>query len=400
MPRKPDGLKALSKFLESDLGEKIARNIAGLITVAQSLDQLIESVAPHVHLAAHSALLMQATVPVAGDVAEVVDGKRKRKRQIRDPNAPKRPPPSYVLFVKNQYQGVAELHPDLKPKEIMVMLGGQWRDLTDDEKRPYHERSASQREQYSLDMVEYKGKKLRDTNEDADDQSDAEADGSTPGGDIADGDINEMSGSSSTDEGEDVSSDSDQSSDPEETLTPDLMQAAVSENKLLAAKAAAAAVAMSAPTIGKGVTGLNSSKHSKLVASSIMHLDKPKSVAMPSSTVVSKKQAAAAAAAAAAADSGKAHHNKRKKGNGEEISNTLYQTAGKPMKTATTPTLSSKTSSKSKVLGTPISSTILSQNQLNRTPVVYLNNGGQPASDHKHKSHTTSKEKGEKKKHR
>ncbi|KAJ1330421.1 hypothetical protein BSLG_009555 [Batrachochytrium salamandrivorans] len=365
MPRKPDGLKALSKFLESDLGEKIARNIAGLITVAQSLDQLIESVAPHVHLAAHSALLMQATVPVAGDVAE----------------------------------GVAELHPDLKPKEIMVMLGGQWRDLTDDEKRPYHERSASQREQYSLDMVEYKGKKLRDTNEDADDQSDAEADGSTPGGDIADGDINEMSGSSSTDEGEDVSSDSDQSSDPEETLTPDLMQAAVSENKL-AAKAAAAAVAMSAPTIGKGVTGLNSSKHSKLVASSIMHLDKPKSVAMPSSTVVSKKQAAAAAAAAAAADSGKAHHNKRKKGNGEEISNTLYQTAGKPMKTATTPTLSSKTSSKSKVLGTPISSTILSQNQLNRTPVVYLNNGGQPASDHKHKSHTTSKEKGEKKKHR
>ncbi|KAJ1330263.1 hypothetical protein BSLG_009578 [Batrachochytrium salamandrivorans] len=217
MPRKPDGLKALSKFLESDLGEKIARNIAGLITVAQSLDQLIESVAPHVHLAAHSALLMQATVPVAGDVAE-----------------------------------------------------------------PYHERSASQREQYSLDMVEYKGKKLRDTNEDADDQSDAEADGSTPGGDIADGDINEMSGSSSTDEGEDVSSDSDQSSDPEETLTPDLMQAAVSENKLLAAKAAAAAVAMSAPTIGKGVTGLNSSKHSKLVASSIMHLDKPKSVAMPS----------------------------------------------------------------------------------------------------------------------
>ncbi|KAH6585254.1 hypothetical protein BASA60_000638 [Batrachochytrium salamandrivorans] len=45
MPRKPDGLKALSKFLESDLGEKIAQTIAGLSPVLPVFSSLLESVA-------------------------------------------------------------------------------------------------------------------------------------------------------------------------------------------------------------------------------------------------------------------------------------------------------------------------------------------------------------------
>ena len=96
--------------------------------------------APHVHLAAHSAFeLREATLSAtaaseATALAEEIERKKKRKR-AKDPNAPKRPIPAYVLFVKSQYQKIAEDNPELKPKDVMVILGAHWRDLTDTQKQ-------------------------------------------------------------------------------------------------------------------------------------------------------------------------------------------------------------------------------------------------------------------------
>ncbi|KAI8926137.1 hypothetical protein BC831DRAFT_458109 [Entophlyctis helioformis] len=157
MGRKGNGSKHFGKLLTTDLGMQMALDLAKLVTTAQALDSLILATNPEIHATAHAAVtskgMSDLSVFELGPNGKVT---KRRKRALKDPNAPKRPPPSYVLFVQQAYQEMAEQNSDLKPKEIMAKLGQAWRELPDEQKKPFNDEFISKRNQYQSDVKAYK----------------------------------------------------------------------------------------------------------------------------------------------------------------------------------------------------------------------------------------------------
>ena len=58
----------------------------------------------------------------------------KRKR-IRDPNEPRRPPTAYLLFMAKARQDLPKADIDLKPSDIMTKMAAMWKDLDDSQKK-------------------------------------------------------------------------------------------------------------------------------------------------------------------------------------------------------------------------------------------------------------------------
>lgn len=66
--------------------------------------------------------------------SELEDGKKKRKA-IKDPNAPKRPPGSYFLFSNDRRSKLASEKPNLNNNEIMALLADEWSKLGEKQKK-------------------------------------------------------------------------------------------------------------------------------------------------------------------------------------------------------------------------------------------------------------------------
>jgi hypothetical protein len=65
-----------------------------------------------------------------GGSEEPVEGK-KRKRVVKpkDPNAPKRPPTSFLLFQNEQRKSLREKHPDMTHTDLIAMVAQIWHSL-------------------------------------------------------------------------------------------------------------------------------------------------------------------------------------------------------------------------------------------------------------------------------
>jgi hypothetical protein len=70
----------------------------------------------------------------AVDHDEDTDSK-KRKRKPRDPNAPKRPASSYILFQNDIRKELKEKHPNVSNNELLAMISKLWNDMPDQEKK-------------------------------------------------------------------------------------------------------------------------------------------------------------------------------------------------------------------------------------------------------------------------
>jgi hypothetical protein len=88
---------------------------------------------------------------------------KKRARKAKDPNAPKLPPNSYIIFQKEQREKIKEDNPDASGKEINQLIGKAWKNLTEDEKKPYHEKYQTSRDEYKVVKAEYDKKKKEET---------------------------------------------------------------------------------------------------------------------------------------------------------------------------------------------------------------------------------------------
>lgn len=82
--------------------------------------------------------------------------KKKKKKKVRDPNLPKRPKTSFFFYMDVMRSQVAKEHPEMKVSERSKFLGGLWRNLTDEEKKPYVEANAIAKEKYKEAMIVYK----------------------------------------------------------------------------------------------------------------------------------------------------------------------------------------------------------------------------------------------------
>lgn len=61
-------------------------------------------------------------------------GKRKRVTKPKDPNAPKRPASSFLLFQNEVLKKVKEQRPDLPHAELRQLIAKMWADMGDEEK--------------------------------------------------------------------------------------------------------------------------------------------------------------------------------------------------------------------------------------------------------------------------
>lgn len=86
--------------------------------------------APEQHIA-------DGVTPGKGKNIDDGEGPKKRKRTTKpkDPNAPKRPASSYIMFQNEVRKAIKELHPDVPNAEIMSMIADQWKQMTDEQKQ-------------------------------------------------------------------------------------------------------------------------------------------------------------------------------------------------------------------------------------------------------------------------
>lgn len=62
----------------------------------------------------------------------IVNGKRKRVK--KDPNAPKRPASSFIIYQNDIRQTVKEEHPDLPTAELRRLMAEKWSTLPEEQK--------------------------------------------------------------------------------------------------------------------------------------------------------------------------------------------------------------------------------------------------------------------------
>ncbi|KAI0786502.1 high mobility group box domain-containing protein [Abortiporus biennis] len=90
----------------------------------------------------------------AGDEA---DGRKsKRVKKPKDPNAPKRPASSYLLFQNEIRQELKAKNPTLPNNELLGVIAKMWKDMPKEEKDAYEARQKLAKDQWLADKTAYK----------------------------------------------------------------------------------------------------------------------------------------------------------------------------------------------------------------------------------------------------
>lgn len=81
------------------------------------------------------------------------------KRAKKDPTAPKRNPSAFLLYSQERRKELKRTNPGLKNTVISQILGQDWRNASEEDKRPHIEREVKERDQYKKEMEEWRKKK-------------------------------------------------------------------------------------------------------------------------------------------------------------------------------------------------------------------------------------------------
>lgn len=80
---------------------------------------------------------------------------RKRKKPLKDSNAPKAPLTGYVRFMNDRREQLRAERPDVPFPEITRMLGNEWSKLPPDEKQRYLDEAEKDKERYMRELEKY-----------------------------------------------------------------------------------------------------------------------------------------------------------------------------------------------------------------------------------------------------
>jgi hypothetical protein len=80
---------------------------------------------------------------------------RKREKKLKDPNAPKKPTNTYLLFCADKREEVKETNPEMKATEITQLLGVMWNNLSEKKKAKYTRKFEEAKIAYNEAMVGY-----------------------------------------------------------------------------------------------------------------------------------------------------------------------------------------------------------------------------------------------------
>ncbi|CAE6519322.1 unnamed protein product [Rhizoctonia solani] len=137
-----DGQALVDKLAEVSANMKQAAGLADAF--AQSVAQLFPGtvVAP------------QPTVAVTGKKRGRVPKEGKR---VKDPNAPKRPATSYIMFQNDIRDELRQKHPGIPYKELLGKVSEAWAVLGEDQKKAYQGVADSNMAKYNRAVIDYKG---------------------------------------------------------------------------------------------------------------------------------------------------------------------------------------------------------------------------------------------------
>jgi hypothetical protein len=63
---------------------------------------------------------------------------------------PQRNISAYLFFCESIRKEILDANPGIKPNKVMIIFGEKWRSLSEDEKKPFIEKAASDRERYNV----------------------------------------------------------------------------------------------------------------------------------------------------------------------------------------------------------------------------------------------------------
>ncbi|GAA6059499.1 hypothetical protein JCM10212_002242 [Sporobolomyces blumeae] len=86
---------------------------------------------------------------------------REKKKKTKDPNAPKRPSSSFLLFKTDVQDDVRKKFPELAYRDVVKKIGTMWNGLHDAQKLPYIQAWESGKAQYLRDKQAYEAQKQR-----------------------------------------------------------------------------------------------------------------------------------------------------------------------------------------------------------------------------------------------
>lgn len=78
----------------------------------------------------------------------------------KDKNLPVKRRSAYIFYCMDERDNVKKEFPDHKITEISVVLGTRWKKLSDEEKKPYQEKSEEDKKRYEKQMQKYKHTKV------------------------------------------------------------------------------------------------------------------------------------------------------------------------------------------------------------------------------------------------
>ncbi|KAK4720663.1 hypothetical protein R3W88_010896 [Solanum pinnatisectum] len=87
--------------------------------------------------------------PAAKSKEKSTEPKPKREKKPKNPNALKRPPTAFFVFMDDFRQTFKAANPDCKSVSMVAKEGGEkWKSMTDEEKKPYQEKAAELKAAY------------------------------------------------------------------------------------------------------------------------------------------------------------------------------------------------------------------------------------------------------------
>ncbi len=72
----------------------------------------------------------------------------KKKKRQKHPDAPKRPPSAFMLFINSERENIKAKNPQAKLTEIAKIAGALWQEMKEDAKQKYSDEAAKRKEEY------------------------------------------------------------------------------------------------------------------------------------------------------------------------------------------------------------------------------------------------------------
>lgn len=81
--------------------------------------------------------------------------KPRKKKEPKDPNAPKKPSGAYIHFCNTIRETIKKENPEFQATEIVKAMGAKWKGMNDDEKKKFFEMAEADKERYAKENAAY-----------------------------------------------------------------------------------------------------------------------------------------------------------------------------------------------------------------------------------------------------